>query len=297
MKLEMGLLDSPSAVAQLLSAWPVSTLRKPGRPILQAWLATPEGALPTPPKATRAGHAQPLPLPTHFDPEPFLASIEDLLRAGAPFAGRRKPHDSQRRRDPWFAPTALPNLLPNIPATRQPAQPSPVVPVAAPAPAPQQTIAGNAARASDQAGLTPEHLLASTEEISSLLAHWADCRDPHSSQQRRAHRLANASNPLPTISTVGQLPPPPPVVAPDALAPAPRRTPPSKATVTSARRHPVEVRDGISRIQQRQHCQCGLCMWCLDNARWNRIFDEKFADPTYYEGVVVRHNSTLADVR
>lgn len=43
-----------------------------------------------------------------------------------------------------------------------------------------------------------------------------------------------------------------------------------------------------------RHCACGTCRLCLDNARWERIFSEKFADPTYYGGVSVRHNSSLA---
>lgn len=29
-------------------------------------------------------------------------------------------------------------------------------------------------------------------------------------------------------------------------------------------------------------CRCGQCPQCLDNARWERIFAEKFADPDYY---------------
>jgi hypothetical protein len=41
-------------------------------------------------------------------------------------------------------------------------------------------------------------------------------------------------------------------------------------------------------------CTCGACRRCEDNARWNRIFDEKFADPSYYGRVTVRHNSSLA---
>ena len=31
-----------------------------------------------------------------------------------------------------------------------------------------------------------------------------------------------------------------------------------------------------------KRCQCGQCAACRDNARWERIFQEKFADPTYY---------------
>lgn len=29
-------------------------------------------------------------------------------------------------------------------------------------------------------------------------------------------------------------------------------------------------------------CTCGVCYTCRDNDRWERIFQEKFADPTYY---------------
>jgi hypothetical protein len=42
-------------------------------------------------------------------------------------------------------------------------------------------------------------------------------------------------------------------------------------------------------------CKCGRCRRCLDNARWDRIFSEKFADPGYYP-LKVSHNSSLAGV-
>jgi hypothetical protein len=42
-----------------------------------------------------------------------------------------------------------------------------------------------------------------------------------------------------------------------------------------------------------RRCRCGLCPTCEDNARWERIFAEKFSDPTYYSGPVVRHESPL----
>jgi hypothetical protein len=29
-------------------------------------------------------------------------------------------------------------------------------------------------------------------------------------------------------------------------------------------------------------CRCGVCAGCKENERWERIFAEKFADPTYY---------------
>jgi hypothetical protein len=31
-----------------------------------------------------------------------------------------------------------------------------------------------------------------------------------------------------------------------------------------------------------RRCTCGTCKQCLENARWERIFNEKFGDPDYY---------------
>lgn len=31
----------------------------------------------------------------------------------------------------------------------------------------------------------------------------------------------------------------------------------------------------------RRRCRCGTCRICLDNLRWERIYQEKFADPNY----------------
>ena len=51
------------------------------------------------------------------------------------------------------------------------------------------------------------------------------------------------------------------------------------------------------RRHQRMTCRCGRCQWCLDNARWERIFAEKFADPTYYtSGPVMRMASPLTSI-
>ena len=44
---------------------------------------------------------------------------------------------------------------------------------------------------------------------------------------------------------------------------------------------------------KRPSCHCGKCSMCIDEARWERIFAEKFADPSYYSGLVVRHSSSL----
>ena len=52
-----------------------------------------------------------------------------------------------------------------------------------------------------------------------------------------------------------------------------------------ARRLPARVprsRGAVQAPPRRQRCQCGQCRHCVDNARWERIFTEKFADPNYY---------------
>jgi hypothetical protein len=44
-------------------------------------------------------------------------------------------------------------------------------------------------------------------------------------------------------------------------------------------------------------CRCGECFACRENARWERIFQEKFADPTYYtRDFRLAHSSPLAEV-
>ena len=41
-------------------------------------------------------------------------------------------------------------------------------------------------------------------------------------------------------------------------------------------------------------CDCGKCKACEDNARWERIFNEKFADPDYYTTRHLTLGSSLA---
>ena len=45
-----------------------------------------------------------------------------------------------------------------------------------------------------------------------------------------------------------------------------------------------------------RHCKCGICPYCIDNARWERVFAEKFADPAYYKQQAVRYQSPLASM-
>jgi len=53
----------------------------------------------------------------------------------------------------------------------------------------------------------------------------------------------------------------------------------------------------ISTSRHRQgspdRCKCGICQRCQENARWDRIFQEKFADPDYYSPRPVRQGSPL----
>jgi hypothetical protein len=45
--------------------------------------------------------------------------------------------------------------------------------------------------------------------------------------------------------------------------------------------------------QRVRRCKCGTCLWCAENQRWERIFQEKFADPNYYLRPLVRCDSPL----
>jgi hypothetical protein len=48
--------------------------------------------------------------------------------------------------------------------------------------------------------------------------------------------------------------------------------------------------------RQRMRCNCGHCRQCQDDARWNRIFAEKFADPAYYTRRVIHTASPLTSI-
>lgn len=50
----------------------------------------------------------------------------------------------------------------------------------------------------------------------------------------------------------------------------------------------------IPRRAMARRCSCGRCASCLDNARWERIFQEKFADQTYYTRRLVTQGSALS---
>jgi len=45
--------------------------------------------------------------------------------------------------------------------------------------------------------------------------------------------------------------------------------------------------------RRKPRCRCGQCRHCVEEARWERIFAEKFADPGYYTRLPVRYSSPL----
>jgi hypothetical protein len=63
---------------------------------------------------------------------------------------------------------------------------------------------------------------------------------------------------------------------------------------------PVRLRRGAQNIAKRAHkglcCNGGQCRRCLDNTRWERIFAEKFEDPTYYTHPITRGGSSLTSL-
>jgi hypothetical protein len=50
---------------------------------------------------------------------------------------------------------------------------------------------------------------------------------------------------------------------------------------TSRRRRPAQSPE-IQPASRSVHCACGKCRRCVDDARWERIYREKFADADYY---------------
>jgi hypothetical protein len=139
----------------------------------------------------------------------------------------------------------------------------------------------------DPVNFTSADFLASPADLVSVLAHLSGSSTRHSARGRRDRGLETAalSALLGNTGTPAQLPA---VLRHRGAGMAPRNSGPSIR---------AEAKDGPAHRQRRKNCDCGQCKWCTDNARWNRIFNEKFADPAYYTQNAVRHNSSLAEVR
>jgi len=56
----------------------------------------------------------------------------------------------------------------------------------------------------------------------------------------------------------------------------------------------IEEQERRPRRSPRRRCTCGECRTCVDDARWERIFQEKFADPYYYNRDLIRFDSPLS---
>jgi hypothetical protein len=65
----------------------------------------------------------------------------------------------------------------------------------------------------------------------------------------------------------------------------------SDARKAECRRAPARA------VKGRRSCHCGTCTPCLDNAKWERIFSEKFADADYYKPRPVWGGSSLGWLR
>jgi hypothetical protein len=65
-----------------------------------------------------------------------------------------------------------------------------------------------------------------------------------------------------------------------------------RKTYIDARRHSARR----SRKNNLQGCDCEQCGRCLENARWERIYRERFLDPEYYAKTRIRLSSPLADL-
>jgi len=159
----------------------------------------------------------------------------------------------------------------------------------------------NSLQVTGPASSASEYALASNDDIVSVLAHLAGPSNVHSSRHRLDRGLAKTAlaNLFQSLSLTGQ-PPLPNVAGGAARKPPSQQIAASNASRASRGSIPVEARHVPSRPQVpqlHQRCSCGTCKSCLGNARWDRIFKEKFDLPSYYGGLVVRHNSTLAEAR
>jgi hypothetical protein len=62
----------------------------------------------------------------------------------------------------------------------------------------------------------------------------------------------------------------------------------------AAQQRPAMLPVASGPADRQRPCKCGTCARCRDNARWERIFQEKFADPTYYQECAPKQGSSLS---
>jgi hypothetical protein len=66
-----------------------------------------------------------------------------------------------------------------------------------------------------------------------------------------------------------------------------------KRRVRPAVTRQAELASPSRTISGGSYCKCGTCARCLDNAKWDRIFNEKFGDPDYYSPQPLQQGSSL----
>ena len=80
--------------------------------------------------------------------------------------------------------------------------------------------------------------------------------------------------------------------------PRERRRLPARRTQLPTRRTKLKEAEDVPAYSRKKQCRCGKCALCMDNARWERIFQEKFQDLGYYgRGPVIRGSSPLHQLR
>jgi hypothetical protein len=73
----------------------------------------------------------------------------------------------------------------------------------------------------------------------------------------------------------------------------------SRLNVSRQRQPKTRLRGGMPAMPRRRasrrpvRCACAVCASCVENARWERIFNEKFADPDYYRAQPTSLGSSL----
>jgi hypothetical protein len=145
--------------------------------------------------------------------------------------------------------------------------------------------------------LSVNGFLASADVVASLMTQFAE---PQSGRRSRSARILPdwLSQALAAPAPVAERPPspasPPRVLREAGASPRFSTDPKREMAPHSELRLSGRAEMPTPKVRKRGRCNCGGCPQCLDNARWDRIFDEKFNDPTYYGALNVRHSSTLA---
>jgi hypothetical protein len=62
---------------------------------------------------------------------------------------------------------------------------------------------------------------------------------------------------------------------------------------TAHKKQPLQIKANSGPCPKVKRCHCGACPRCQEEARWERIFKERFADPDYYKDRPARFGSSM----